>query len=565
MKYGEKRALLLFLVGSTIARLLLLIEYANHNPFYTHPILDSTVYLDWARAILDGRTFFIEEYHHPPGYAFFLAAIFKITGPNYFPVLLLQNLMVTLDAILVFFSARKMFSPRSAWMSLVLFTLCGPFLFYSMKILSETLYSTLLLLSFFYTLRTAETQTLPSFFLAGLFLGAAAEVRGNALICLIPILTYLHFTQGKAGRRALFAFLAGLALLILPVLARNVTVARAWTPVASNWGENFYFANNAQSNGTFTPTEGMGTNLSEQMIAVQKKASSIAGRPLNSIESQRFWFHQGLQFILDHPIAWLHLECVKLLRLFSYRESSSMYFYDMESSYFSSWLRFLFIHYAFILPLFFIGLAFTPASKPVSFLFGVLLFQVLLLFVFWPELRFLLPLFPFLFLVAGNCVELQWSKVRLNERTIPAITGLIFWGIANLIPLAGTGGREAWYANASAALIENEQVAAAAEMAHRSVDLNPRYSPGWVNLGTSAYKMNKIQQARAAWGEALRWNPDDFNTLKNLALSYENENPSRARELWDRCLKAALSSNATPDQIKQIREQQRIMDTNKSE
>lgn len=552
----EKRLLALFTLAGILLRLLLLLQYAKDNPFYDHPILDSTVYLDWSQAILEHRVFFAQEYHHPPGYAFFLAGIFKITGINFFAVLFFQGLLLALDGVLIFLITRSFSGPLQAWIAFALFSFCGPMVFYSMKILSETLYCSLLLLSFFWLFQFLQSTKLFLALLAGLFLGAAIEVRGNAMICLIPCFLVLVFRQPRAkSLRAFAVVLGGVLVFLLPVLARNVLTAHAWTAVASNWGENFYFANNPNATGTFSPVQGIGTNLQDQIRGVQLEASRRSGHTLTSLEAQRFWFREGLRFITMQPADWIRLELRKGQHLFATREASSMYFFSLESKYFDPPLSALFAGSLLLTILFFAGLAFIPLRVETHLLLGFVVSQVLLLFVFWPELRFLLPLFPFLIPIAGCAVPLRRPIPAMKVRTIMAVAGIVVCILVNLIPLEGTGGAEAWYANASAALFNRADYPRAAEMANRAVQINPDCENGWVNLGAALFARGQAAPARQAWLTALQLQKDDPVALRNMALSYEKENPAVALEYWQRCLAAAKSRQLPAAEISAIEEQ----------
>jgi tetratricopeptide (TPR) repeat protein len=552
----EKRLLALFTLAGILLRLLLLLQYAKHNPFYDHPILDSVVYLDWSQAILENKVFFAQEYHHPPGYAFFLAAIFKITGINYFAVLFFQSLLLALDGVLVFLITRCLSGSVQAWIAFALFSFCGPVVFYSMKILSETLYCSLLLLAFFWLLQFLRTSRQSLALLAGLFLGAAIEVRGNAMICLIPCFLVLAFRVPRGpSLRAIALMIGGVLVFMLPVLTRNVLTAHAWTAAASNWGENFYFANNPDATGTFSPAQGIGTNLQDQIRGVQQEASKRSGRNLTSLEAQRFWFREGLRFVTTQPMDWIRLELQKVQRLFSFREASSMYFFSLETKYFGLPLRTLFVGSSLILILSFAGVAFLPLRVETHLLLGFIVSQVLLLLVFWPELRFLLPLFPFLIPIAAGAVPLPWSFPVMKAQTVIAVAGILICLGLNLIPLHGTGGTEAWYTNASAALFSRGDFGKASVMAERAVQLNPAYENGWVNLGAALFSSGQIAPARQAWQKALNLQKDDPVALRNLALSYEEEDPELALEYWDNCLAAARSRQFPAAELSAIEQQ----------
>ena len=511
----ERRVLLLVSLSFVLIRLLYLQQYTQENPFYNHPILDSAFYLQWADAIRAGKTMFPEEYHHPPGYAFFLAALLAVSGGNFYAVLLLQSLMLALQGLLLFAIARRIAGRAAAWFSFALFCLCGPLVFYSMKLLSETLFTTLLLLCFYWLLRFLQEGRARDLFLSGLALGATIEVRGTAIVYLIPAMIVLlskKYTSPQPKVKTAMLWLAGVAVLVLPVLVRNVAVSGHWTPVAANWGENFYMANNPNAAGTFSSIPGVRTNLNDQIEDIKAEASRRAGRQLNSQEAQRYWFHEGLKFITRDPGGWLALMGRKAQRIFSRREASTMYFYDLETKYFQPSLKFLFINMAWILPLSFLGTACAPSNTESRLLFGFLLAHLFLLLIFWPELRFVLPAIPFLLISAGFI-----TRLHVNQSIVGvALAALVLYQLVNLNSLPGTGGREAWFTNASSAYYANGQFDDSIAMAKSAIQMNPNYADAWVDLGAALYAKGDKEQARKAWNTALKIEPGHVIARENL-------------------------------------------------
>ena len=548
---SKNRPLILFTIAAFAMRFILLIQYASQNPFYVHPIVDSALYLNWADAINSGKMFFQQEYHHPAGYAFFLALVLRATGENLFAVLLLQIIMMTILGVLIFRAAEEMLGRISAWISYVLFTLCGPVAFYSMKILSEPLYMLLLFSSFYCVWKYAKDHNLVYLFSGGVLLGAAAEVRGNALICLIPALAMI-WRQRENWIKHLAAFVIGLVVFILPVLLRNVIEANVWSPVSANWGETFYCANNPFATGSFSSIPGFSTSIEGQITSVQTEANRLSKKNLTSIEAQRFWFGQGLQYIRRHPADWMRLEIRKFLKIFSYEEASSIYYFGLETEYFQPALKLLFVNQFWIVALFFIGLAGLPNSVDARLLIGYVIVQVLLLLVFWPELRFLLPIYPFAFVIIGGVANIGREVLLKKGRIAVCAMGIVVWLVSNLLLVQPIRGQEAWFANAASAYYAAGRNHEAERMAREAIKINQNYADAWVNLGAALYAQNRPDEAKEAWTNALKFAPDHLMALRNLALAVEQEDPQQALRLWQRALTAARAQHASPQTISAI-------------
>ncbi|MCI0416756.1 glycosyltransferase family 39 protein [bacterium] len=549
----ENKRLFLISLALLLLRIILLQQYVTTNPFFSHPIADSELYLQWAESILEGKAYFEQEYHHPPGYAFFLAGMLLLSGSNLYVIAAIQSLLVTIQSALLFLCAKRLFGNKTAWAAFLLYSFVGPVLFYSMKILSETLYTTLVLASFFFLLRYYDEARLREIFLCGLFLGMAIEVRGNATICFWPSLAVaLLATKIWRSRLTAAALLVlGTSLCTVPVLVRNISVAGAWTPVASNWGENFYFANSPEATGAHPLIKGIRSNILDQIPDVQKEASRRAGRKLTSLEAQRFWFREGWKFIRTQPLNWIKLESVKLRRMLQRHIPSGIYSYPLETKFYHHYLTY-FPGYGLLFPLFFAGLPAIPWNRRTVLFLIYLATQAGLLLLYWPEERYMLPVIPFLIMGAGCLVLIKRESFKPSGRLIACAAGLLLclYANLNLIPPRGIS---AWYSNASSAHFSKQEFQQAAFMASEALKLDRGYVEAWTNLGSALFTIGKTQEARNAWLQALRYNSSDVMTLRNLAISYERENRGTSLVWWERTLKAAMAQELPPETITAIK------------
>src|SRR5688500_2751039 len=110
----EKKRLLYISLAFLLLRMILLQQYVTTNPFFSYPISDSELYLQWAESLLEGKVYFAQEYHHPPGYAFFLVPVLWISGSNLYAIVALQSLMVAIQAMLVFYCTKRLFGVKPA-------------------------------------------------------------------------------------------------------------------------------------------------------------------------------------------------------------------------------------------------------------------------------------------------------------------------------------------------------------------------------------------------------------------------------------------------------------------
>ena len=165
-------------------------------------------------------------------------------------------------------------------------------------------------------------------FLAGVVLGLLALTRENALLLALPVLAW--FVLG--GRRAAsadspttqrrtwvggLAFLAGCALVLLPVGVRNYAVGGEFLLTTSQFGPNFYIGNHAGATGLYESlVPGHGSAADERADAV-RMAEEASGRTLSPSEVSSFWTARALDFIRTEPGAWLRLLARKLALTFN--------------------------------------------------------------------------------------------------------------------------------------------------------------------------------------------------------------------------------------------------------
>jgi tetratricopeptide (TPR) repeat protein len=322
-------------------------------------------------------------------------------------------------------------------------------------------------------------------------------------------------------------------------LIRNIKVAGAWTPIASNWGENFYFGNNENATGGVPYVKGIRTNIFDQIQDVQAEASKRTGRPLTSLEAQNYWFDSGMHFITSQPGKWIKLEWTKLRRLLQSDLPSGIYSYPLETKFYHSYLRFL-PGYGLMFPLFIAGLVAMPWTRKTILFVVYLSLQTGILLLYWPEERYLLPVLPLLMIGAGAVALMVQRPFAHRGKLVACIAALLLCVYVNVRPIL-PGGTAAWYSNASSAHFAQKEFRASTFMAHEALKQNQNFAEAWTNLGSSLYAQGNFQAARKAWLQAVRINPAHVMTLRNLAISYENEDRKISLMWWQRTLNAATS------------------------
>jgi 4-amino-4-deoxy-L-arabinose transferase-like glycosyltransferase len=180
----------------------------------------------------------------PPGYALYLAAVFRTFGRDLFAAQLVQNILTALCCVLAAAAAGRAVSVRVGTWSGVIAALSPQLGFASNLVLPDALSALPLLVAVL--LLTAAHPDRPGGWwwsaAAGAVVGAGCWLRPN--VVLLPgLLGLLILLVSRDRRRALaHAVALGLAsvLVVIPITLRNWAIFHAFVPISTNGGLTFW-------------------------------------------------------------------------------------------------------------------------------------------------------------------------------------------------------------------------------------------------------------------------------------------------------------------------------------
>ncbi len=365
------------------------------SDFYECPVLDMLTYVQQAQVIakygLDG----LEVIWRPPLYPILLSLSVKYAG-SFLPGLLIQVLLASLSAGLVYLVARRFVSERVALAGAALYAINWVAIFFSVPFEGTSLFVFLLLLALWLMMASEERRSWLSV-PAGLAAGLAALVRTE--IMPIILVWALWMILRKRFSRALM-FLLAAALPILPITIENYRMTGQFIPVTAIGGYNFFVGNNAQADG--------------KTVWASEKALRELGVPENAspLENQSRYMNAALDDIKADPARFAGLILKKAYYLFNAYEISSnsdMYYVISDTSPLLAVLALF--SFGILLPLAVVGIAFGKydrrAAAPV-FLFALPF--ALLLLAFFINARFRSPLIPILCVFAAAGAASLWNE-----------------------------------------------------------------------------------------------------------------------------------------------------------
>lgn len=182
----------------------------------------------------------------PPLYPGLLAAVWTLSPNNLQAIRVLQMLLTLATAVLVYILGSRIYDPAvGAWAAAATW-LYPSLIFANFLILTETLFTFLLIAFVLLAVLLVQTPRASAAFACGITLGLAALTRSILWplpLILCPLLTVL--IRGSLPRRILLPALvfAGYAVVVAPWAARNTRLQRVFTVVDTMGGINLRMGN----------------------------------------------------------------------------------------------------------------------------------------------------------------------------------------------------------------------------------------------------------------------------------------------------------------------------------
>ncbi len=388
--------------GALLLRLLYLATILD-SPYFLHPITDEAMYDAWAQALVAGQTFIDYPYYDSPLPAYFLALIYGLFGHSYLMVRLVQVFLGTLNVLILYRIAQRLFESTTAKVAGILAATYLPFLYFEGLLLKESVALFLLDSAVLLILGALARPTGLAFWSAGVTVGLLSLSRINALAlvaaCLILIVASL---QRRTAARAALALLLGVAMVIAPATIRNKLVSGDWILITVSGGQVLYTANNpANQTGDLAPVPFVRPTSLFERIDFHRRAEAETGHRMTPAEVGAYWRHKSLAFSLEHPLTQARMVGQRILRFWNKEELPDNHSIEIFKRF--SWvLRAPLPAYWLVGPFALVGLILLyPRRRALGILYLSLAFYLLSLLPFWVSTRYRLPIVGLLILFAA--------------------------------------------------------------------------------------------------------------------------------------------------------------------
>ena len=530
---------------------------------------DARGYWDWALKISGGEWYGTETFYQAPLYPYFLACLITVLGPSVSLVRFVQVMLGVAGVGLIGLAGRKLFSERVGLVSSLMLALYPPAIYYDGIVQKAALATFLLCAVIAACVYLQAEQRWWHALVAGAALGLLVLTRENALLWTPLIPAWMLFSLPKEiGKRwkLVGCYLLGLALILLPIAARNASLGGEWSPTTFQAGPNFYIGNNLESNGIYIPlVPGHGTPMYERADA-ERLAEQAVGHELSSREVSKFWMSKALQEIRQDPARWMQLMIAKTFMVFNRYEVP-----DVESMYifreYSTPLKLSWIwHFGILCPLGIWGLIATRSEWRKLWLYYLLLVTMCaavgLFFILGRYRNPISVLFiPF---AAAGAVDLVARYSERRWRALRIVVVLLASGVfCNLRVHEESSLHASCYMNMGISLCKQGDFPGGIRLMQKAVAEFPEMAEGYLNLGRALmlngqpdpavpcfqYALNldpRLLGVRYQLGEAFEFSGMDRQAIEQYQLALQEDPPDvRAMEALNR-MSNALSGQAPP-------------------
>ena len=306
---------------------LIYIAQIRDAPYFDVPLVDGANYVRTAALIAGGDLLAGPQvFWQPPLYPYFLAVLMGLFGLGLGSIYIVQALIGAFSCWLVHRIGRRLFGEREASWAAVVMACYGPLIFFDAQPLIPVLHIALILTGLLFLLRAAGIGVpgtaggrMPEWGLAGLAWGLSAVATPNILLAVPVAVCWSLLRERNAGRprwggawACAALFLAGVALPVAAVAARNLVVAGEPVLISSNGGINFYLGNNPDYDQTIRIRPGG----EFERLAQQPENLGIVGAAARS----RYFTRRAVDFLAGYPRAALRLYGRKVRDLLAGRE-----------------------------------------------------------------------------------------------------------------------------------------------------------------------------------------------------------------------------------------------------
>jgi Tfp pilus assembly protein PilF len=497
---------------------------------------DMQFYNDWALRILRGNWTDHMAFYGLPLYAYLLAAVYWVCGPNPFVPGFLQACLEAGTAVLLYQLGVLVFAAPANEKSpsglvrqgkfIGLLAAAGwacfqPALGYSIILMPTSWLVFVFWFVVWQIVQRPQVPALPTLLLLGGLMGFTAMGIATILF-LVPLLLAALFLRwnGSSARRVAGTgmIMAGVFFGASPAWIHNYFIARDPVFLSAHSGVNFWIGNNPVATGYPKFPPGLHAGQEAMLKDSITSAEKALGRPLKRSEVSVYWSEKARAWIRAHPWDFVRLLGTKLRNFwsaFSY-DDISVITALRDQSIILPGLGFGLVA-ALGLPGLLLACWKIPSSRWIAA--AVLLHMASLLTVFVTE-RYRLAAVPGLLLFAAFGLSELWRNIATERYRLAGFFLLLLFCSTAFVSMPQKD-PTLWALdtyNSGLQALDAQQV----ELARQKLDLAYAYSPDNAEInfaeGNLHLALGEADTAKSYYFSALRLDPEHVGAYNNLGV-----------------------------------------------
>jgi len=509
---------------------------------------DMHFYNDWAQRLLGGQLADHLAFYGLPGYAYLLAALYKLAGYSPFVPALLQTLLDAGTAMLIYKVSIGIFPGTAKRHAQIagLVAAAGWALFVPAQTYAAILMPTAWVVFIFWLIvwRIISRKNAPEGWEAltlGLLVGLTATAIATILF-LIPFLigaillkpAISTHSQLRTRISALVLLFLGAAVGTSPCWVHNRLIAHDHVFLSAHGGINFWIGNNPSANGYPRFPPGLRAGQAAMLQDSIDTAESAAGHSLKRGQVSHYWSAKARDYIEGDPAAWLQLLALKLRTFwsaFQYDDLSIITILREQRVTFPG--IYFGLVAAFALPAMILGWKTAPAGRWVTL--AIALQMLALLPVFTTE-RYRLPVVPGLLVFAAFGLVMFFSNLAAGKFR-PALSYIVLLTVSTVFISWPQRDPSLWALdayNSGWQALESNNLALAEKKLDVAYAYVPDNSETVFALGNLRLAQQKTDDALAFYWAVLSIDPKHKGALNNLGVIALDSRDYANAETWFR-------------------------------
>ena len=420
------------------------LERLSRSPLFLPARGDMHFYNDWAQRILSGQVDLHHAFYGLPLYPYALALIYRLFGYSPFIPGLLQALLDSGTAVLIYLLTLEVLRPfgssptrasgASAIAPPIPAKLCAvaaaaswaffvPAQAYSIILMPTSAFIFVFWLVVWRIITHPRSPSWIESLLLGLLIGITAMAVATVLF-LLPLVFAAVLIRRDSARfptaaGKLAVVVAGVFIGISPCWIHNYIIARDPVLLSAHSGVNFWIGNNPAANGYPRFPPGLRAGQSAMLEDSVTTAEAAAGRPLKRSEVSAYWSGKAWNYIATQTGVWIRLLLIKVRNFwnaFQYDDLSIITNLREQRVI----LPGLYFGVLAVFGLAGMALAYSAAPAARWITAAVLLHMLSLMSVFITE-RYRLAIVPGLTILAVYGLYLFWQRILAGEYAASSI------------------------------------------------------------------------------------------------------------------------------------------------